>query len=494
MFKIQDGRDSFYQWDLDRKLIVEDPEVKEIHFCNRTDDCSLVCETYTEDGLTLVNVPNILLTTDWKIRAYGYAGYTKYEKCFEVVSRTKPADYIYTETEVRNYEAYGEALNRLWDEVNYLSNHTGIEGLENGGNINSIQQKESNNSSWATSNDIVKKHIAEDDIRIVMDETLDSEAPDLVDRSKIKIGAFNKYATMWGGNSQASGSRAHAEGGKTLAIDSAAHSEGTETFAAGKHSHAEGLLTSAIGNAAHSEGNLTIAEGDYSHAEGLQTKALFPYSHAEGYYTQAGGYDYGNAAHAEGYYTQAYAEAAHSEGKQTQVDPNAIAGHAEGLETIVKPDATAGHAEGYQTRAIGKYSHAEGENNGAHGIASHAEGKSNRAIKDYSHAQGVETETQGVGSMTMGKGTIAYSNYGLARGRYNLEDIDGLYVDIVGNGDKTQEGEVWRSNCYTLDWYGRGWFKRTVEAPDGFILKSPNGTRYQITVDDSGKLSTTELA
>lgn len=29
MFKIFDGRDKFYQWDLDRKLIVEDPEVKE---------------------------------------------------------------------------------------------------------------------------------------------------------------------------------------------------------------------------------------------------------------------------------------------------------------------------------------------------------------------------------------------------------------------------------------------------------------------------------
>ena len=59
MFKIYDGRDTFFQWDLERKLIVDDADIKEVHFCNRTDNCSLVCETYFEDGLTVVNVPII---------------------------------------------------------------------------------------------------------------------------------------------------------------------------------------------------------------------------------------------------------------------------------------------------------------------------------------------------------------------------------------------------------------------------------------------------
>ena len=105
MFKIYDGREHFYQWDIDRKLIVEDAAVSQVHFCNRTDDCSLVCETYVEDGVTIVNVPNILLQSDWRIRAYAYDGnYTMHEKCFDVVARTKPADYVYTETEVLNYD------------------------------------------------------------------------------------------------------------------------------------------------------------------------------------------------------------------------------------------------------------------------------------------------------------------------------------------------------------------------------------------------------
>jgi hypothetical protein len=72
LFKIYDGRNQFYQWDIDRKLIVNDAEITQVHFCNRTDDCSLVCETYAEDGLNIVNVPNILLQEDWRINVYAY--------------------------------------------------------------------------------------------------------------------------------------------------------------------------------------------------------------------------------------------------------------------------------------------------------------------------------------------------------------------------------------------------------------------------------------
>lgn len=118
MFKIYDGREHFFQWDSERKLIVADHAIKEVHFCNRTDDCSLVCETYVEDGVTLVNVPNILLQTDWRIRAYAYDGnYTKYEECYEVISRTKPADYVYTETEVLNYNTLLKRMDEIDENI-----------------------------------------------------------------------------------------------------------------------------------------------------------------------------------------------------------------------------------------------------------------------------------------------------------------------------------------------------------------------------------------
>ncbi len=117
LFKIYDGRNHFYQWDLDRKLIVEDAEITQVHFCNRTDDCSLVCETYIEDGLNIVNVPNILLQQDWRINVYAYdRTYTKFSEQFDVKRRSKPESYVYTETEVLNF-------NILLDKMTGIENN-----------------------------------------------------------------------------------------------------------------------------------------------------------------------------------------------------------------------------------------------------------------------------------------------------------------------------------------------------------------------------------
>ena len=101
MFTIQDGRSKFYQWDKGRKLIVKDSTISEVHFSNGVVGCALVCETYTEDGKTFANVPNILLTSDLPVAVYAYsADYTKHSARFKVHPRPKPADYVYTETEI----------------------------------------------------------------------------------------------------------------------------------------------------------------------------------------------------------------------------------------------------------------------------------------------------------------------------------------------------------------------------------------------------------
>ena len=114
MFQILDGREHFYQWDIDRQIIVLDDDITEVHFCNRTDDCSLVCEVYSIDGVRLVNVPNILLQNDWRINVYAYdKNYTKHSECFKVVKRSKPTDYIYTETEIKRYGDLEERITAL---------------------------------------------------------------------------------------------------------------------------------------------------------------------------------------------------------------------------------------------------------------------------------------------------------------------------------------------------------------------------------------------
>ena len=101
MFRIADGRDFMYQWDLDRQVVVDDPSIVEVHFCNRTEDVSLVVEVV--DGLA--NVPNILLQSSFDMRVFGYDGKaTRHDAVFKVKAKTKPSDYVYTETEIKSYE------------------------------------------------------------------------------------------------------------------------------------------------------------------------------------------------------------------------------------------------------------------------------------------------------------------------------------------------------------------------------------------------------
>ena len=101
MFRIADGREHFYAWDLDQQIVVDDPSITEVHFCNRTEDVSLVVEVV--DGLA--NVPNILLQSSFDMRVFGYDGKaTRYDAVFKVKAKTKPSDYVYTETEIKSYE------------------------------------------------------------------------------------------------------------------------------------------------------------------------------------------------------------------------------------------------------------------------------------------------------------------------------------------------------------------------------------------------------
>lgn len=254
-------------------------------------------------------------------------------------------------------------------------------------------------------------------------------------------------STTLGFYCQASGNYSYAEGYGAKATNSESdtitrstsenlgyccHAEGYYSIARGAISHAEGNGTLASGRNAHAEGNGTVASGSSSHAEGYTTTASGSQSHAEGISTKASG----EYSHAEGYYSEA---------------SNYYA-----------------HAEGMQTTASGSVAHAEGSNTVASGYRAHAEG-------DHTIAQTIDQHVEG---------------------SYNIPDTDGSvstrgkYLHITGNGSN-----LGRSNAYTLDWDGNGWFAGTVEGT-ALIVKSstPNSTkRFKITVDDSGTISATEI-
>ncbi len=111
MFKIQNNKKAFYQWDTNQKILIT-VDCSEVHFTN-DDEKALVVEVRELLGNKYVTVPNILLQEAKCITAYAYGGHTKYQKTFRVIARAKPEAYVYTETEVLNYTSLEKRVSQL---------------------------------------------------------------------------------------------------------------------------------------------------------------------------------------------------------------------------------------------------------------------------------------------------------------------------------------------------------------------------------------------
>lgn len=77
------------------------------------------------------------------------------------------------------------------------------------------------------------------------------------------------------------------------------------------------------------------------------------------------------------------------------------------------------------------------------------------------------SDAKGESSFSCGYQTTAGSSYQFVSGVLNVEDPDGQYAQIVGNGDAWSADGV-PSNAYTLDWDGNGYYAGKVEAYNGF--------------------------
>ena len=101
IFKIYDGRTSFWQWDTKQKLIVLDERITEVRFSNKNMEHSKRRPVYTNnDGVRICNVPDILLQLPKNLIAYavmknedGSCSTVKAVK-FAVNRQPIPTDYV----------------------------------------------------------------------------------------------------------------------------------------------------------------------------------------------------------------------------------------------------------------------------------------------------------------------------------------------------------------------------------------------------------------
>jgi len=185
----------------------------------------------------------------------------------------------------------------------------------------------------------------------------------------------------------------------------------------------------------------------------------------------------------QGYNVTASGGFSHAEGQNT--DATEYAAHSEGAGTLAS--GISSHAEGEQTTSSGQGAHSEGYYTIASGSSSHAEGQSTQALGGASHAEGNATITVGNWSHAEGHGTIAAANFQHVSGKFNISSSNENDLLIIGNGiDDNNRNNILLVNTSSM--FLSGSLETTVNG-EGIIMKSPNGTRYKLTVDNSGTLS-----
>ena len=216
--------------------------------------------------------------------------------------------------------------------------------------------------------------------------------------------------------------------------------QGGETTAAGSNAHAEGTRSAATGSSSHAEGIYTVASGYGSHAEGDNTKASGAGSHAEGYGSNASG-DYANAG---GDHTVANRRGMHAEGKYNlydsakYVDVVGLSDRYSWSDMYAASEYTFDADTGYYTLV-----NAEPKNEAVIGLY---------YVSSKTYASGTITRLEKPISLISG------NNYKTEKHLGTLgTDAQGKYVHVVGNGVSSA-----RSNAYTLDWDGNGWFAGDV--------------------------------
>lgn len=129
-----------YQWELGRQIKITPPagaSVNRVEFSQALNAEALAVAPHDEKDVIVADIPNILLQNGEPIFVYlVYCG----EDCLEttasyvlpVIKRPKPADYVYTETEVMTYAALDERITELEKGGNAVKTVNGVSPDENG--------------------------------------------------------------------------------------------------------------------------------------------------------------------------------------------------------------------------------------------------------------------------------------------------------------------------------------------------------------------------
>lgn len=495
MFRLYDGRDFLYQWDVDCKLIVDSAEVTEVHFCNGSSDCSLVCEVYEDGSLKVVDIPNILLQDYLRIKVYAYDGkHTRYDDCFEVIKRSKPEDYVYTETEVKRWEKYVEDIEALKEDVAELEDkvanikidevpehtHKLVGAPKEFAQLSLIDIATSDTTAIAFDDMSISCGLSNTttlnitgEVDIAFNEPSSSVESVYVDDNKIwwfDYGTMTSHGvTTYTGNVNtnikikffSSGSfvftRLYGASGNEEAgfmsldmlgkLNNTYSKEEVDTKLSEVDTSAVDCnLTVGLDNVDTSVQQVTEAE---TFASSVNTQLLN--------YARNGTVGANNGlAVVTGTTNRAVKVGAFGE-YATMLNGKGQArgnkSHVEGSKCVALENNA--HAEGNATFAAGAHSHSEGSTTTAIGNSAHAEGIKTLAKADYSHAEGNNTKATGNSAHAQNFYTEATGDYSHAEGNTckatnSMAHAEGYQTEASGYAAHSQGGRTKAKGAYTL--------------------------------------------
>lgn len=150
-FRLSNGKKTFFQWDVNQKIILENPICTQVHFENKDiSDKAYVKEVYKDnEGRSVVDIPDIFLQYTPGFLFYGYVisedgkeRFTEERGDVSVIRRAKPSDYVFTPEDQKTLEeVFDDAVKYIPEEKTDEEKANARENIEaefKGNKVNAI--------------------------------------------------------------------------------------------------------------------------------------------------------------------------------------------------------------------------------------------------------------------------------------------------------------------------------------------------------------------
>lgn len=447
-FRLSNGKKTFFQWDVNQKIILENPICTQVHFENKDiSDKAYVKEVYKDnEGRSVVDIPDIFLQYTPGFLFYGYVisedgkeRFTEERGDVSVIRRAKPSDYVFTPEDQKTLEeVFDDAVKYVPEKKTDEEKANARENIEaefEGNKVNAIGDDADDEHYPSTK--AVKEYVRNSAVQADWEQNGDTKAGYIKGRTHYEYDKEHIATRTFTATGAHTVQYICTNDDMSLMRDIYNISNGNKY-----------LITTINGKILIS--NVSFDRGWIYIRGGFSSKKYFSAEDGEVWDATVAG----NVKLVEG---DVYKVGFYSGDGVKTLDEVYLSDYVftQANAPIVYGEGNGSAIQGRETTATGLYSHAEGDKSLASGFASHAEGEGTIASATASHAEGKMTTASGQYSHAEGEGTIADCYLTTVAGRCNIaQDCKyGIYKSYKKNARLSYNPNIcYYSDKYTFDW------------------------------------------